>query len=405
MLPHAGIELRLQRLLQVIPGRRAREEDLRRAEHQPVVIDVQHPAGQAAGLDGFHRQPVRPEDIQPAHHDPVARLAILPRVGRLQLDIRQTGDREDFAGLIGLQQIGHHHVRGHRHVGGRQLQLVDEFPRLGLYGETEQEKLLETLLQGLGVRVVDRIRPDGAVLRAKGNGDARLGGRFARVQAGQGRSHRLRMQILHARQRPHLRQRQAGVARQTQRLALPQHLDHAIQIGAWIHLAHAHGAGFPVGSRRVILQRQRRLYGRLHREGPANPGDLVVDLGTVHQRHQLRRLVVGDGLQRDARHKPADLLALAVLLALVAKAAGRSPRRVLQPIPGKGRRDQPLPGQRQRHPRGIAGDPAPAPLLGDVCRGPRSAGDVHHQITGIGGHLNTSCYNTSRSLYYILLIF
>ena len=47
---------------------------------------------------------------------------------------------------------------------------------------------------------------------------------------------------------------------------------------------------------------------------------------------------------------------------------------------------QPLLGQRERHARGVAGDPAPSPLLGHEGRGAAAAGGIEDQIAGIGGH-------------------
>ena len=44
------------------------------------------------------------------------------------------------------------------------------------------------------------------------------------------------------------------------------------------------------------------------------------------------------------------------------------------------------PRQRERHTGGVDGDPAPAPLLGDIGGGAGAAGRVQHQIAGIGGH-------------------
>src|SRR5207247_845821 len=43
-------------------------------------------------------------------------------------------------------------------------------------------------------------------------------------------------------------------------------------------------------------------------------------------------------------------------------------------------------GQRQGDAAGVAGDPAAAPLLGDVGGGAAAAGRVEHQVAGVGGH-------------------
>src|SRR5262249_23469038 len=38
---------------------------------------------------------------------------------------------------------------------------------------------------------------------------------------------------------------------------------------------------------------------------------------------------------------------------------------------------------------GADGDPAPAPLLGDIGRGTGAAGGIEDEISGVGGHENT----------------
>ena len=60
--------------------------------------------------------------------------------------------------------------------------------------------------------------------------------------------------------------------------------------------------------------------------GPGHADDLVVDLRPVDQDFFVRRLVVGDALERDVRDDAADFFALLVLLALVDEAAGRPAR-------------------------------------------------------------------------------
>ena len=42
------------------------------------------------------------------------------------------------------------------------------------------------------------------------------------------------------------------------------------------------------------------------------------------------------------------------------------------------------------HARGVDGDPAAAPLLGDVGRGAGAAGGVEHEVAGVGGHEDTA---------------
>ena len=47
---------------------------------------------------------------------------------------------------------------------------------------------------------------------------------------------------------------------------------------------------------------------------------------------------------------------------------------------------QPRAGQRQGDAAGVDGDPAPAPLLGDVGRRAAAAGRVEDEVAGVGGH-------------------
>ena len=98
---------------------------------------------------------------------------------------------------------------------------------------------------------------------------------------------------------------------------------------------------------RRIQRRQRRCDGRVHA--------LInrVDLG-----------IVGNAFERDVRHR------------LVDEAAAQPLMRVAQRKVVKAGRHQPLLGQRDGHARGIAGDPAAAPFLGDVGRGAGTAGGV-----------------------------
>ena len=58
-------------------------------------------------------------------------------------------------------------------------------------------------------------------------------------------------------------------------------------------------------------------------------------------------------------------------------------------------------GQRQGYAGGVDGDPAAAPLLGDVGGGAGAAGGVEDEVAGIGGHQDASFYDRLASLYYI----
>ena len=53
-------------------------------------------------------------------------------------------------------------------------------------------------------------------------------------------------------------------------------------------------------------------------------------------------------------------------------------------------------GEGEGHPGGVDGDPAAAPLFGDVGGGARAAGGVQHQVAGVGGHEDAALdYNIS----------
>ena len=61
-------------------------------------------------------------------------------------------------------------------------------------------------------------------------------------------------------------------------------------------------------------------------------------------------------------------------------------------------------GQGEGHARGVEGDPAPAPLLGHVGGGARTAGRVQHQIAGVSGHEETALDNQRACFNDIVLI-
>src|SRR3546814_2732110 len=51
---------------------------------------------------------------------------------------------------------------------------------------------------------------------------------------------------------------------------------------------------------------------------------------------------------------------------------------------------QPSLGQGDGHARGVAGDPAATPFLGDVGGGAGAAGGIEYKVAGICGHQNAS---------------
>ncbi len=86
------------------------------------------------------------------------------------------------------------------------------------------------------------------------------------------------------------------------------------------------------------------------------------------------RGVVRDGFEGDVRDslidKPAPDALLGVGEVVVVEDGGH------EPLFGKGDGDA----------GGVAGDPAPAPLLGDIGGGPGAAGGVKDEVAGVGGH-------------------
>ena len=85
--------------------------------------------------------------------------------------------------------------------------------------------MLEALLQRFGMSVEDVFGADGAVLRAEDEGDT-----FVRAVL----RHAFGMEIFAVCERTDRLQFQGDIARQLQRFALAQHLDHAVEVGARI---------------------------------------------------------------------------------------------------------------------------------------------------------------------------
>ena len=119
--------------------------------------------------------------------------------------------------------------------------------------------------------------------------------------------------------------------------------------------------------------------------------------------------IVGDGFQGDMGHALVDE-ALADIAArgdfggralgdlrLFPLALGA----VGEQIPGIARTHDARPRQGERHAGRIDGDPAPAPLLGDVSRGAGAAGRVQHEVAGVGRHQDATLDNTGVCLNYI----
>ena len=60
--------------------------------------------------------------------------------------------------------------------------------------------------------------------------------------------------------------------------------------------------------------------------------------------------------------------------------------------------------ERERNARGVDGDPAAAPLFGDIGGGAGAAGGIEDEVARIGRHQNAALDNLGTSLNYIDLI-
>ena len=61
-------------------------------------------------------------------------------------------------------------------------------------------------------------------------------------------------------------------------------------------------------------------------------------------------------------------------------------------------------GQREGDAGGVDGDPAPAPLLGDVGGGAGAAGGIEDEVAGVGGHQQATFYHFGVGLDDIDLV-
>ena len=108
--------------------------------------------------------------------------------------------------------------------------------------------------------------------------------------------------------------------------------------------------------------------------------------------------VVGDGLERDVRHTLIDKALADVAMRRLAGWRGAGDFGFLdlavaavgEQVVGIARTHDAGTGQRQGHAGGVDGDPAAAPLLGDIGGGAGAAGRVEHEVAGVGGHQDTT---------------
>ena len=68
-------------------------------------------------------------------------------------------------------------------------------------------------------------------------------------------------------------------------------------------------------------------------------------------------------------------------------------------VPGIARPHDAGAGERQGDAGGVDGDPAAAPLLGDVGGGARAAGGIKDEVAGVGGH-EDAAFNDPRNCLY-----
>jgi hypothetical protein len=111
---------------------------------------------------------------------------------------------------------------------------------------------------------------------------------------------------------------------------------------------------------------------------PVELGQRLVNLRLVSGGDGVNFGVPGDGLQRNMGH------------GFVNEAPGGAAFRVFEFVVVELRRHQPLAGDGQSHAAGIAGNPAPSPLLGAVGGSAGAAGGVEDQVARVGGHQNAA---------------
>ena len=152
------------------------------------------------------------------------------------------------------------------------------------------------------------------------------------------------------------------------------------------------GAGFREVAERGVEAQHCGSGHRLHRERSGDPVLGPVPLRPVIQNGVLRRLVIGQRSGRHLRHllvnKPAAHPLIGMSQGVVVEVGGHKP----------------LPGQRQRHPRRVASNPPPPPLLGHISRSPASASRVENQIPWVRGHKNAALDHAISRLHHIAFV-
>jgi len=408
--------LRQPRPALIRPGHR--EKDLARVEAAPVVVGIEQPDGDlrlAARLDAAGLGVVVVEAV---HRDAV--FAFVLAIGdALDLHVRLADEPERFvAGALLLevvgQEVGVHLRLEQRHARPVGLVNVLGCLRVELEGGEKDDLRLRhqrlRLLDGLGhLALLQR-----GVLGAEGDDDAlHLRGRAALPHLVRARivGTGLPVGVQPAAAGQRLQPGEADVLARLAANAGAQQLVAPLALAQRLAGAGDGGIG---RLRRALEQFLKRLYcrggHRLDGERTADAGFLLVHEGLIVER-LLRRVagdggvdllarhalldvrVIGDGLERHMRH------------GFVFEAASDAFLRVRQLVVVKRGGHQPLFGQRQRHPRGVAGDPAAPPLLGHVSGGAAAAGGVKDQVARVGGHQQTARRNLHVGLNNIDLRF
>src|SRR6185437_13077425 len=291
------------------------KERLRHSEAAPVVIRVEKPGGDVSLGERGDLHAHRVESVDAAQLDLVPVGVGL--VGLLRVagdDVGQTADAEDLRRPHVLEQIAHEQVGRGLDVGrgnvGHLRGLVDELPRIGFDGEADDVELGVVLGARLARGFVDEPLAHGAVLRPEDDRD--------RFGAAIRPDHRLGGDGQRARRRANVLEGDGAVALEADVGTPPQHLEHALDVGA----EFVRRAAGVVDA--VAVDVDGRGDGRLEAERAGDADDGLVDLGPVDENLFGGRLVVGDGFEGDVRNDAADLFAFAVLLSFIYESPGRA---------------------------------------------------------------------------------